>query len=240
MSFAILFVFAAAAQLSDFPYEVNRAKSTITDYGKHVFRDERLHRRAAKDGSTIETYCATIQYRDGDNRVQETPFYWVLRVRPATGYISDYERGAWEGGGTYDPEQFQKLCIEDEAISDDVLLRSKTHTSDGSLYDPTVDFDQVLTSDWLIGSWVYGSSCATDRGERFGSDGSYEGSAGYGHWLVEQKQVKLSIDKIDRFSADGEMSKTDYYDIPQKKNFEIMRSGFDKATLENKYELIRC
>lgn len=144
MTFSLLF---AASGLADFTYEVHRAQASQNEYAQTIFRDERIHTRRATNGSTIETYCATIQFRNSENRVQQGPFFWVVRVRPASGYLSDYERGTWEGGASGNPTEFQKLCESMQDISDFDLLRSAVHSSDGSVYDPTNDTSKAVTRD---------------------------------------------------------------------------------------------
>lgn len=65
----------AADPTTEFAYEIGRAKKTLGTYGTHSFRDERVHVRRARRGSTTETFCATTQARDTEGRVDERVFY---------------------------------------------------------------------------------------------------------------------------------------------------------------------
>lgn len=235
-----IYVLLSTAVVADFKYEIDRAKATVNVYGSHIFRDERVHTRIGTLGSTIETYCATVQYRDHENRVQEAPFFWILRVRPASGFLTDYQRGAWAGAAAGKVEDYQKLCVSSEKQGDSDLLRSTFHSSDGSLYDPTNDVEKVLTSDWLIGAWVFGENCASSRDELFRSDRHYEGSSGIGTWDVKDFKVHLKIEKREHLGEDGEIIRIESFAAPKLQILNMERTGFDSAGVNGTTHYIRC
>jgi hypothetical protein len=237
----ILIALIAASLLTTFKYEISRAQNALNGYGLHSYRDERIHLRQAKNGSTIETYCAVTQHRDMENgRVKEELFYWIVRLRPAKGYLSDYSRGTWEGAGSVNAAEFQKLCVSEDIADDTVLLSSENHKSEGSTYDPTTDQSNVATSDWLVGSWVIGASCATSADYIFRSDGSYEGVRENGQWRLAGNRITLGIERTNKNSDDTEEPIWTYHDPKLIQSFGIVRTGFDEARINVKYRILRC
>lgn len=234
-----LLIAAQSSNLAAFSYEIARAKGTISTYGTHIFRDERLHRRVAVDGSSIETYCAVAQYRDSEGRVNERPVYWVLRVRPAPGFLSDYERGSWDMPPPNGQSDYEKLCADSNSIGDGELLRSTSSTSSGSTYDPLSDTTDNVSADWLIGNWVATDNCATHRDELFRADGMYEGSEGEGTWRLERDRLFLIVTR--RNAADlGEEERFTYFEPPRVIVRQVTRIGIDGMSLSSGFRYLRC
>lgn len=240
MLLATLYIIAGlqGSSLEMFAYEVDRAKRTIGTYGHHVFRGERIHRRVGVEGSVIETFCAITQTRDGEGRVSERPVYWVVRVRPRNGFLSDYERGSWSLPPPDTESDYEKLCLHSNTMADSELLRSASSTSSGSTYDVTNDTSQGVSFNWLIGNWVASDTCATSRDELFRSDGRYDGSFGEGTWALNGDILILSIEQ--RNDADlGEMGRRTYFDPARVVHRRVNRTGIDTMIFsETKY--LRC
>lgn len=236
-------IFAAALLLlaagQDFSYEIRRAKTTLGDYGDHLFRDERVHRRIGVRGSMIQTFCATTQRRNEEGRVDERPFYWVVRVRPAPGHLSDYERGAWQSPPEDDHGDFGKLCVDEGVVDDAELLRSKNHTSSGSTYDPTADAAGRVTSDWAMGTWVSTGSCATSRDLLLRSDGHFDRVDDRGRWKLIGDALHLSITDKPVFD---EGTQVGYAPLarPKTEVLKVVRLGVDRMRTGRDVTLLRC
>ena len=213
----------------------------MADYGLYQLREERIHIREGNNGSKLETFCAIVQTRDSEERVTETGFYWIVRVAPVSGYLSDYERGQWEGAGPSDKMEYSKLCIENTVIDDSALLRSTKHTSSGSLYDPTSDTSKIATPDWLIGAWVYNTSCATSRDEYYRSDGFYDGMAGNGRWALVDDQLTVTLTTEYIPDETGVDNSEKILITPKIYTVSIQKIGYDSAKvgLDNSM-LMRC
>lgn len=189
---SLLFLLSQVVSLDSYAYEVSRAKATF-DYGTDVnFVDEKIHRRNGKSGSTVDTYCATVIYRDSNNKVSKSYIYWVTWVEPAKGYISDYERGTWVSE-VKKSKEYDKLCVNFAVEADFDLLTSDYHSAHGSKYDPRVDSNTEITADWVVGRWSPHGTCATEGLHWYYSNGKYEGEHGAGIWRVEGAQVVLEL-----------------------------------------------
>lgn len=226
------------SSLQDFVYEIGRAKGTLSVYAEHAYREEQIHLRTGRDGSTVETYCALTRTRTGDGRVEERPFYWVVRVRPQKGYLSDYERGAWQQPPPGELADYNKLCVNEAPISDSELLRSKEHSSSGSVYDPTADPTGKLSGEWLVGSWVSGDNCATSRDVLFRADGHYEGGEGIGRWSLTGTNLQLTITAKEALGDDGDP--VGQVPKPKQVRVPVERMGIDRLRTHGKYSLLRC
>lgn len=235
-------ILAAAIFPSVFSYEVNRAKSTISEYGYRLFRDERIHVRKGKNGSSITSFCGVLQYRSAETeRVVEESFFWILRVQPQPGWLSDYERGQWAGGaGNALSAEYKKLCNDDDLVEDSALLRSTSFSSSGSTYDPSTDLSSTATKEWLVGKWVYAESCATSVGEFFRSDGFYDGAAGKGAWRLEGGKLALTLTS-EYIADDSDEGFTEKW-LPSPKTYkaDIEKLGIDLAKLGGSDNLLRC
>ena len=221
----------AAILSQDFSYEIARAKRTLGEYGEQSFREERVHSRRGASGSTVETYCAITQARDAEGKVDERPFFWVVRVVPAKGYLSDYERGTWEQPPAEDKSDFSKLCVETREIDDSVLLRSKNHSSSGSTYDPNSDATRAPSAAWLVGDWVTIESCATSRDVRFRADGVYERPSDRGRWRFAGTAVELDI--TEEAIGEGEGDSSGYRNLARARHerLSVAWLGIDSMRL---------
>jgi hypothetical protein len=205
-----------------------------------MFRDERIHERVAERGSLVSTYCAITQSRNNEDKVEERLFYWVVRVRPQQGFLSDYERGSWESPPPGEVGDYPKLCMEEARISDSELLRSKKHRSSGSTFDPTAESVPNVSRDWLIGSWVMSDSCATSRDILFRSDGFYEAVDERGTWALAGKAAQLKItEAAEGEDSDGEATFR-WLPTPRIRQVPIDRLGIDRLRMNGKFELRRC
>ena len=230
----------APSDLDKYSYEVARAKATINGYNQHTFRAEFINQREGVDGSVINTYCAIVQSRDVNQKVKEQQFYWVVSVKPASGYLSDYERGSYDLSDPGSNVEYAKLCESSKIESDNSLLTSAVHTSDGSVFDPTDAHSELLSKDWLVGSWVYNDSCATHRDELFRSDHYYEGSFGIGIWSMNGSKVSLTIEQQGTF--DEERHEIVYRHLPNElhESFMIKALGPDRASINDEFFMLRC
>jgi len=247
LAFALVFtsenVARAQATFAPFTYEVARAKRTNGEYGQHVYREERIRLRTGTSGSTVEIYCAISQTRKYDGKVEERPFYWVVRVTPQADFLSDYERGTWGdvAPGNATPEaaaEFKKLCLDEGQITDSTLLRSDTHKSSGSTYDPTTDRTGIVTTSWLVGSWVNEDSCATSAGYVFRADGMYDGDDGSGQWSLAGDKVRILL--TSEKTGDSHEDASELPLVKPKVFFwKVSRLGIDRMKL-GQAELLRC
>lgn len=238
----ILFLLQASATLQPFAYEIERAKRTLGEYGAYTYRDERIHRRTAGRGSTVDTYCAVTQSRGHDGKVEERVFYWVLRVKPAAGFLSDYERGSWSSPPPNEMDDFRKLCIDTNPLGDSELLRSTKHRSSGSTYDPTAETSPVVSRDWLIGSWVAADSCATSYDSFFRADGQYDGADESGRWELHGTTVRLTITEKAPPESDTGGGDPGFLPLPKPevRDVPIERLGIDRMRMNRDYVLRRC
>lgn len=231
-----------ALAFQSFAYEIDRAKRTLGDYGVYAWRDERIHTRTGERGSAIDTYCAVTQSRGHDGKVEERIFYWVLRVRPATGFLSDYERGSWSSPPPGEADDYRKLCVDTKPIGDSELLRSTKHRSSGSTYDPTVETKPVVSREWLIGSWVAADSCATSYDAFFRSDGQYDGADESGRWELNGDIVRLTIIAKAPPETDSGTDDPGFVPLPRPevRDVPIERLGIDRMRMNREYVLRRC
>lgn len=230
-----------ADALRHFAYEIGRAKGAASVYANNVYRDERIHRRSGRLGSSVETYCATNQSRNDEGKVEERQIHWVVRVRPANGYLSDYERGAWsqpEPGGASD---YEKLCVTEGVVDDSQLLRSKHHsTQSGSLYDPTGDPAGRVSREWLVGDWVATTNCATSRDVLFRSDGTYEGEDERGRWELVGETATITINETATLDEKGFEESWALLPKPKHHTVPLQRLAIDRLRTHGKYDLLRC
>lgn len=234
------FLMLLALTTQDFPYEIDRAKAAMATYGPYQISNERVHVRSGSKGSEIATYCATVRYKRQDTgKWEQHGFYWVLRVKPAAGRSTDYERGQWQGAGDVDFAEYAKLCTASKAIDDGSLLTSNLLKSSGSLYDPQADMSNKASAEWLAGSWVYAENCATSRDEFFHANGEYSGGTGSGSWAMVNGKLTITFatevveDDSDYGSSEQPLKKLRRYTALLK------RTGIDSATI-NGQAMIRC
>lgn len=230
-----------AAWPSTYDYEVLRAKQRLEEYGPKTYREERIHRRRGEQGSSIETFCSVATGRTDEGRVQSEYFYWVVSVKPAVGYLSDYERGTWSttpialNGKPPNSGDYLKLCDEEEVLDDTNLLSSETHTSSGSVYNPANESVTIVSSEWLIGSWVIGESCATSLDYDFQTGGVLKTYDGVGTWTLRGNKLNLVVTS----KYDDDLINRRDLERPETEVLDIHRTGIDAATIGTSY-LIRC
>lgn len=230
---------AAAIFAQDFSYEIARAKRALGEYGEQSYREERIHLRRGAGGSSIETFCATTQARDSEGKVDERSFFWVVRVAPAKGYLSDYDRGTWDQSPADGKSDFRKLCVETGEVDDSALLRSKNHSSSGSTYDPTSDATHAPSAAWLVGDWVTIDSCATSRDVGFRADGVYERHSDRGRWRFAGTAVELEIN--EQAVGGGEEDGGGYVGLarPRHERIPVAWLGIDAMRLGTT-RMMRC
>ena len=235
-----LFFLSQVVSLDAYAYEVSRAKATF-DYGTDVnFVDEKIHRRFGKDGSTVDTYCTTIIFRDGNNKVSKSYMYWVTWVEPARGYISDYERGTSETG-IEKSKEFHKLCTIESIEPDFELLTSEYQSAYGSRYDPRIDVNIDITTDWVVGRWSPYGTCATEGLHWYYSNGKYHGEHGEGTWKIENSEVLLQLNEDWVEDADDPMG----YSLrrlptPREERHQWKKLGHDNAMEDGEDFMKRC
>lgn len=160
-------------------------------------------------------------------------------MRPAPGYLSDYERGAWNSPPTPADGDYDKLCVEEGEAEDGPLLRSGSHRSSGSTFDPVTEMGTRVTAEWLVGSWVSTESCATSADVTFRSDGAYERPADRGRWRLAGAGVQLSIEDEARRDEDGMPDGYLPLGKPRSASQSVVRTGIDGIRLAGD-AMIRC
>lgn len=231
----------ALADVPIFDYEIARAKRLMVALEgtgqSFTFRDEVVRRRTGVSGSTVDTFCGTAASRAGNQgKVYEHHFYWILRVAPAQGHLSDYERGQWGltvSAADESHVEFRKLCEGGSmAMQDRELLispRSEVFSS-GSTYDPFIDPSDTPHREWIIGTWSAGCYEGAEA-MRFYSNGNFEGWAdpsGRGTWSLKDAEIttKMTIKFEPMPDTDG--AKEVVLPAPVVKKYAIQRLGVDR------------
>jgi hypothetical protein len=94
--------------------------------------------------------------------------------------------------------------------------------------------------DWLVGSWSFESSCASDFIAHYGPDGALDNSGEIGSWAVAGDTITETIrERYDSAEADGAQK----VNPPETRNYTVERIDQDHGTITyqgRKVPMLRC
>lgn len=94
--------------------------------------------------------------------------------------------------------------------------------------------------DWLVGSWSFESSCASDFIAHYGADGAVDNSGEIGSWSVSGDTITETItERYDSAESDGAQK----VNPPETRSYTIARTDQDHGTITyqgRKVPMLRC
>lgn len=94
--------------------------------------------------------------------------------------------------------------------------------------------------DWLVGSWSFEASCASDFIAHFAADGSLDNSGEMGGWALAGNTVTETIrERYDAAASDG----AEKVNPPETRSYTIERADQDHGTITyqgRKVPMLRC
>lgn len=94
--------------------------------------------------------------------------------------------------------------------------------------------------DWLVGSWSFESSCASDFIAHYGADGAVDNSGEMGSWSVNGDTITETIrERYDSAESDGAQK----VNPPEVRSYTIERTDQDHGTITyqgRKVPMLRC
>jgi hypothetical protein len=94
--------------------------------------------------------------------------------------------------------------------------------------------------DWLVGSWSFESSCASDFIAHYGADGALDNSGEIGSWAVRGDTITETIrERYDSAEADGAQK----VNPPETRDYTVEKIDQDHGTITyqgRKVPMLRC
>ncbi len=94
--------------------------------------------------------------------------------------------------------------------------------------------------DWLVGSWSFENSCASDFIAHYAADGSLDNSGEMGGWALAGNTVTETIrERYDAAATDG----AEKVNPPETRSYTIERTDQDHGTItyqNRKVPMLRC
>lgn len=94
--------------------------------------------------------------------------------------------------------------------------------------------------DWLVGSWSFESSCASDFIAHYGADGALDNSGEIGSWALAGDTITETIrERYDSAESDGAQK----IDPPETRDYKVERTDQDHGTITyqgRKVPMLRC
>lgn len=105
---------------------------------------------------------------------------------------------------------------------------------------PKVATADAPLHDWLVGSWSFESSCASDFIAHYAADGSLDNSGEMGGWALAGNTVTETIrERYDSAASDG----AEKVNPPETRSYTIERADEDHGTITyqgRKVPMLRC
>lgn len=94
--------------------------------------------------------------------------------------------------------------------------------------------------DWLVGSWSFEASCASDFIAHYGADGAVDNSGEIGSWSISGDTITETIrERYDSAESDGAQK----LNPPETRSYTVERTDQDHGTITyqgRKVPMLRC
>ncbi|NYT42388.1 hypothetical protein HZY97_16565 [Sphingomonas sp. R-74633] len=115
----------------------------------------------------------------------------------------------------------------------------KAEASEPAAPAPTAAVNAPL-HDWLVGSWSFESSCASDFIAHYGADGALDNSGEIGGWTLAGNTITETIrERYDSAESDGAQK----VNPPETRDYTVERTDQDHGTITyqgRKVPMLRC
>ena len=116
----------------------------------------------------------------------------------------------------------------------------KAEASEAAAPAPAKPAVEAPLHDWLVGSWSFESSCASDFIAHYAADGSLDNSGEMGGWALAGNMVTETIrERDDAAARDG----AEKVNPPETGSYTIERADQDHGTITyqgRKVPMLRC
>lgn len=118
------------------------------------------------------------------------------------------------------------------------VQKAEAHEQASAIVSPAVPATPL--AQWLVGSWSFESSCASDFIAHYSADGALDNSGEIGSWSVNGDTITETIrERYDSAESDGAQKVSP----PESRSYTVERTDQDHGTITyqgRKVPMLRC